>query len=206
MIRYMYDFRYDEDFGEEMESDTHPFLDTSSLNAHLDVFIVADKYDVPSLRHKVVPKFAGLMEISWNTEDFVASMQRLCGPDAVQLADNSLQAVAAEFFANNISKVRQHAALVRMIQEDKSFAGRVLAGLLNPSLSSARQFHTCYKPFRSNNTRPDCSGLTEGSPGFLQALDAICVHCGTSPGGEYRRTGGAVALVQLKQYKKAVIL
>lgn len=59
MLRYIYDMPY-----------AHQVTDHSSFEEDLifclNVFIVADKYDVTGLRRKVVPDFRLHLERTWN--------------------------------------------------------------------------------------------------------------------------------------------
>lgn len=172
----------------------------------MNVFIVADKYDVPCLRRKVLPDFLRLLQITWKTPEFVECVQKLCGPDAIQLADLALYAAVSEFFANNLSKITYHKSLVEMVEEDKSFSGRVLAGLLKPASGSTRHLGVCYKPLRSNRTVPDCTGLIETDPGYLAALHSHCVHCGQAGGTAYTKSGGGTAETRISARIKVALI
>lgn len=120
MIRHMYNLPYD----------VHDLLSSGPLLFFMNVFIVADKYDIPSLREKIVPEFVLRLQLYWQTEDFVECVQKLCGPQAIHLADSALQIAIADFFTRDLSKLMHHDSLVKMINEDTSLTGRVLAGLL----------------------------------------------------------------------------
>lgn len=120
MIRHMYNLPYNE----------CGILILDHLLFHMNVFIVADKYDIPSLREKIVPDFVLDLELLWQTEAFIECVQKLCGPQAVHLADPALQIAIADFFTRDPSKLMHHDSLVKMINEDTSLTGRVLAGLL----------------------------------------------------------------------------
>lgn len=93
IIRHIYGFPYDCSY----DAGPPPLAILTDLMFHINVFAAADKYDVPSLRMIVVEKFAQLMTHKWSAsrEEFCAAVQRLCGPEAVMFADNSLQAFAA---------------------------------------------------------------------------------------------------------------
>lgn len=120
----------------------------------MNVFIVADKYDVPSLRKAVVPDFALHLQLEWRTEDFAECVQKLCGPQAVHMADPALQIAIADFFTSEPSRLMHHDSLEKMINEDTSLTGRVLVGLLKSA--AFRDRSTAYSRARS--------GLRSGTP------------------------------------------
>jgi hypothetical protein len=186
MIRHIYDLPYAQEV-------TESYTSNEDLVFCLNVFIVADKYDIASLRQKVVRDFLKLLQNLWKTSEFVECVQKLCGPEAIHLADTSLQTAVASFFTNNMSKLSYHKSLVKMVEEDKSFTGRILAGLLGVSSGSTRYLGVCKKPNCSNGTKPDCSGRIEGDSDYFAALNLYCVHCGISNGTPYNKTGGGQA-------------
>ena len=130
MIRHIYDLPYSE--CGPLPQCPDPLL------FHMNVFIVADKYDIPSLREKIVPEFVLGLQLHWRTEYFVECVQKLCGPQAAHLADAALQVAIADFFTRDPSKLMVHDSLVEMINEDKSLTGRVLAGLLKSAFFKGR--------------------------------------------------------------------
>lgn len=130
MIRHIYGLRYDKMLEENTLDDAAAFSTNEDLLFHIAVFTAADKYDVASLRPLVVKKFEGLMETSWESENFAISMQKLTGPSAGHLADNTLQAATAAFCARNLLKLIKKDAFVKMIQEEEPFTGRLLTNYL----------------------------------------------------------------------------
>jgi hypothetical protein len=121
MIRYIYDLNYAEE---------QPSTLQERLIFCMNVFIVADKYDVASLRQRVAPAFSDYLQSAWQSDEFGECVEKLCGPDAINLADPALQVIVANFFTNNMSRLTYHKGVFEMIKKDKSFTGRVLAGLL----------------------------------------------------------------------------
>jgi hypothetical protein len=82
----------------------------TQLMYHVNVFVAADKYDVPSLRVLVVSRLTQLMEQKWSTsqqnqQEFCTVIRCLCGLNAVRLADTSLQKAAAAFCSTNILRL-----------------------------------------------------------------------------------------------------
>ncbi|KAG9522879.1 hypothetical protein KCU89_g6531, partial [Aureobasidium melanogenum] len=96
MIRHMYDLPYDKMLQENTVDGSAVYSTNKDLLFHIAVFTAADKYDVASLRPLVVKKFKDLMEIWQSSPKFATSIQKLMGPSAGHLADDTLQAAAAD--------------------------------------------------------------------------------------------------------------
>ncbi|KAG9821564.1 hypothetical protein KCU98_g10599, partial [Aureobasidium melanogenum] len=190
------------DLGDDADSGAVHAMMRYILVFCLNVFIVADKYDVAGLGQTVVPDFRVLLQRTWRSEEFIGCVKKLYGPDAIHLADPSLQTAVADYFVNNISKINHHKSLMEMIEGDKSFTGRILAGLLKPASGSTRYFRVCHKPNRSNRTSPDCTGIREGDTSYLVAMNSRCVHCGSDAGESYRMSGGSLAESKLLPFVK----
>jgi hypothetical protein len=96
MIRHMYHLPYDKMLQENTVDGSAVYSTNKDLLFHIAVFTAADKYDVASLRPLVVKKFKDLMEIWQSSPKFATSIQKLMGPSAGHLADDTLQAAAAD--------------------------------------------------------------------------------------------------------------
>lgn len=83
-MRHIYDMPY-----AEQSTGTSSF--ENDLIFCLNVFIVADKYDVTGLRQKVAPDFHTHLQRTWQTEAFVRCFKKLFGPDAIRLIARPLQ-------------------------------------------------------------------------------------------------------------------
>jgi hypothetical protein len=195
MIRHIYDLPY-------AQEDTH--TDKESLVFCMNVFVLADKYDVASLRRKVVSDFELQLKSTWQSEEFVECVEKLCGPDAICLADPALQVAVTSFFTNNMSKLAYHESLVEMIREDKSFTGRILAGLLETLSGSTRYLGVCYKPNGSIRAKSDCTQKTEEHSDYLAAARDHCVHCGETGGEVYNMSGGGTGKSSISNMIKVV--
>ncbi|THZ27066.1 hypothetical protein D6C91_02389 [Aureobasidium pullulans] len=139
MVRHLYDLPYDQAsvlFAKSTSAD---------LMFHINVFEVADKYDVPSLRVLSVGKFAWLMESIWSIkkEEVCQAIQRLCAPNAVSFADRSLQASAATFCSAHILDLIKIDSFVKMLEEGEPFAGRLLTAVLKGKSESVIQTKKC---------------------------------------------------------------
>ncbi|KAI4849144.1 hypothetical protein E4T44_03527 [Aureobasidium sp. EXF-8845] len=189
MIRHIYDLPY---AGDDMRTSKE------HLVFCMNVFIVADKYDIASLREKVVPDFSDYAQLGWESKEFVECVEKLCGPDAILLADPTLQAAVATFFINNI--------LVKIIKGDKSFTGLVLAGMLESDSGSTRYLGVCYKPNKSNRAMPDCTHVNEKDSNYLAATSERCVHCGETGGEVYNKSGGGTAESTISPRFKVILM
>ena len=72
--------------------------DLFSIDGLIDIYQLADKYDIPILRQSAVNRLPVLayrvIHIPTNTthmRDFVDCIARVCGPDSLQFADNTLK-------------------------------------------------------------------------------------------------------------------
>ncbi|KAL2026510.1 hypothetical protein VTO58DRAFT_102490 [Aureobasidium pullulans] len=206
MIRHIYDLPYAVTTNKDGQDGNVAYAPEECLKFQLNVFMVADKYHVSCLCKQVVPEFLSLLQVTWTTEVFAECVQKLCGPEAIVMADSSLQAAVATFFANNMSKITHHESLVKMIQQDQTFTGRVLAGILTSTLDSTRHLVVCYKPDGSVRRGPDCTGKRKGDPGYLAALNLRCVHCGNPSGQTYHKSGGQAAASRLANSVKVILM
>ncbi|KAH0270730.1 hypothetical protein KCU91_g7877, partial [Aureobasidium melanogenum] len=199
MLRYIYDMPY-----------AHQITGSSTLEEDLifclNVFIVADKYDVAGLRRKVVPDFRLHLQRTWSSEAFVVCVKNLYGPDAIYMADPSLQTAITDF-VDNMSRIAHHKSLVTMIEEDKSFSGRVLASLLKPTTGSIRYLSVCHKPGVSKRGGADCTSRLVEDSGYLSAAQAgRCVHCDAAAGTMYNTTGGGTAMSRVRHTVKVILM
>ncbi|THY73878.1 hypothetical protein D6C86_04965 [Aureobasidium pullulans] len=165
MIRHLYDLPYDQA--------SVLFANSASVDLmfHINVFEVADKYDVPSLRVLAVGRFAWLMESIWSSkkEKVCEAIQRLCAPNAVSFADRSLQASAATFCSAHILDLIKIDSFVKMLEEGEPFAGRLLTAVLRGKSESVIQTKKCDK----------CATVSDST---IQAnLVQKCISCISGP-------------------------
>jgi hypothetical protein len=79
---------------------------------HIDVFMLADKYDCSSLRNAAVSEFrrsAEAFNTHWQTQDIldnlIEAIAEICGPEAHQAADLSLRDEAFSFCAAHYPRI-----------------------------------------------------------------------------------------------------
>ncbi|KAG9652277.1 hypothetical protein KCU64_g8417, partial [Aureobasidium melanogenum] len=162
MIRHIYDLFYEQDLF------TSQFI--LDLMFHVNVFAAADKYDVPSLRAVVVHKFPQLMNQRWSTSqtEFCKVIQRLCGPNAANFADESLQASAASFCSEHIMDLIKLDPFVSMLEEGEPFAGRLLTAVLRGKANGVMETFVC----------SGCKSVSEDD--IKKKVRQTCISCNSS--------------------------
>lgn len=115
MLRHMYNLPYSRLLETKDENSMFEF--------HIKVFMLADKYDCPSLRSVAMPNFRRCADNfinGWSSKDspdaptLYKAIANLCGPPARLTADLSLRHEALKFCAENYNKLfswpmfRQH--------------------------------------------------------------------------------------------------
>ncbi|KAI4773342.1 hypothetical protein E4T52_11681 [Aureobasidium sp. EXF-3400] len=98
-----------------------------SIDRLIDIYQLADKYDIPSLRQSAVYRLPVLAyrviripTITRRMSNFLDCIARVCGPDSVQFADNTLKTI--------VLKICQTYAI--SLLEDKAFLQRYKRGEL----------------------------------------------------------------------------
>lgn len=107
MLRHMYNLPYSQSLKSESCDNVYKF--------HFDVFMLADKYDCPSLRHAAASNFRRAADESLNKRYsfdgpsnmllLIEVIPHLCGPDARQTADCSLRNEVLNFCVVNYTKM-----------------------------------------------------------------------------------------------------
>lgn len=181
MIRHIYGLPYGNTIKEKSEDDNASASVKADLIFLVHLFIAADKYDVPSLRPLVVEEFEDLMHTNWKGDQFIPSMQMLCGPSAGHLADNSLQVAAASFCADHLDRLLKHDSFAAMIRKEEPFAGQLLTRFAN----------------RTNGiTLYACDACKSISDEFLEEEDSRyqCFNC--TKGRSFRDIGPYTAVMK----------
>ncbi|THX75704.1 hypothetical protein D6D04_07221 [Aureobasidium pullulans] len=194
MIRHIYDLPYDQMLQGNTPDDTAAYSTNEDLLFHIAVFTAADKYDVSTLRPLVVKKFEDLMETTWEGEQFATAIQKLTGPSAGHLADNTLQTAAAAFCAKNLTKLIKKETFVKMIQDEEPFSGRLLTGFVTGiSALPPVPFFRCQQS--------KCKKLGERDPAFLSGVRKYakkhCLHCDCTTNAAYYDDNGMYGFISL---------
>jgi hypothetical protein len=115
MLRHLYGAHY---------SKQKEFSDDGMAEFHLSVFILGDKYDISSLRDEASDCFICFLEEERQSESFfdrtIYVIQKLLGPDAPQLADQSLTEYTSLF-------VLEHFCL---LLSDRTFRDLLAEGIM----------------------------------------------------------------------------
>jgi D-hexose-6-phosphate mutarotase len=105
---------------------------------HINVSMLADKYDCPSLRNAAVAKFhrsANVFHKYWQIQDtldnLISAIAELCGPDAQQAADLYLRNEALSFCAANHGRIFINVEFQKKVQDSSLFDGEAMAKLLS---------------------------------------------------------------------------
>lgn len=187
MIRHIYDLPYDQMLEANTFDDTAAYSTNEDLLFHIAVFTAADKYDVSTLRPLVVKRFEDLMETTWEGDQFATAIQKLTGPSAGHLADNTLQTAAAAFCAKNLTKLIIKETFVKMIQDEEPFSGRLLTGFMTGISASLP-----VPLFRCQQSK--CKKLGERDPAFLSGVREYakkhCMHCDGTTATTYYDVNG----------------
>jgi len=169
MLRHMYNLPYSQ--AKAFGSDT--------LKFHIDVFMLADKYDCPSLRSAAVSSFRHTADLSitsgFNTGfgSLINNIANLCGSNAVQTADPSLRDTALNFCAVNYSKLFTYIDFRVQLHAGSLFDTDAMHKLLitlgelasekNRSLDPSHISHidgwNCLAPGINYSSRSSCDGM-----------------------------------------------
>ncbi|KAG9660044.1 hypothetical protein KCU64_g3461, partial [Aureobasidium melanogenum] len=119
MLRHLYGLRYLE---QELELDERRIL-----GFHLTVFMLGDKYDIKTLRSDAAELFGDFLQMeeenSENSgfwDETIYAIQKVLGPNAPQLADQSLAEDAQDFAIKNFE----------LLFQDITFRGLIAAGTM----------------------------------------------------------------------------
>ena len=95
----------------------------------VDVYLLADKYDVPGLRQSASNKFRVMTYNKFrfpsvsaiSTVEFVDCIARVCGPDSLQSADGAMRALVIEICQKNSISLLQNNAFVHRYTRGELF-------------------------------------------------------------------------------------
>lgn len=132
MLRHMYNLPYSQSLKSESCDNVYKF--------HFDVFMLADKYDCPSLRHAAASNFRRAADESLNKRYqfggpsnmllLIEMIPQLCGPDARQTADSSLRNEVLNFCVVNYTKMFEIAQFREQLKHGDMFDEDAMIKLL----------------------------------------------------------------------------
>jgi hypothetical protein len=100
-----------------------------SIDALVDIYQLADKYDIPGLRHNAIDELysfvsTGLQKTTaHNTfkDHFMDCIARVCGPDAVQFADTTIRTTILDLCQENCLSLFQNKAFLKRYTRGQLF-------------------------------------------------------------------------------------
>jgi len=122
---------YSDDGVEYLQTD--PEARVKELRFYVDVFIVADKYDCPSLRQKVSSHFAtaaDMMVEFGHYQELVTVMSRICGPNAPQIAASELREEVVNLCLGHFKTFTTEKTFVQALVDGELFADPCTSRLL----------------------------------------------------------------------------
>lgn len=132
MLRHMYNLPYSESL--------EPTSADNVYKVHFDVFMLADKYDCPSLRQAAVSNFRRTADKSvrklshyyrsTNMLSFIEIIPHLCGTDARPTADSSLRNKALKFCVVNYTKLFELTSFREQLKDGNMFDEDAMVKLL----------------------------------------------------------------------------
>jgi hypothetical protein len=107
----------------------HGLGSSVSMDKLIDIYQLADKYDIPGLRHYASGKlYISVIESFHDSsgnitfrDPFMDCIARLCGPDAVQFADNSIKTMIMELCQENCIPLLQNKAFIQRYARGELF-------------------------------------------------------------------------------------
>ncbi|GAB7356779.1 hypothetical protein MBLNU459_g7673t2 [Dothideomycetes sp. NU459] len=152
MIRHCYNLAYDETIDDTIVDNKDNILGEGGgkstikdLIFHIDTFVLANKYDVPSLRILVIEKLEKRMLISWKNPEFADAVKAVWSLDNNSLVDPALRDLVLAFCSDRMPSLIKIPRFVDMIEKEEPFLGKLLrltfdsgrdGGVLHRSISS----------------------------------------------------------------------
>lgn len=120
MLRFMYSFDYASTCG------------TSSMVFDAQMYQIADKYQIPSLKAHSMSRFGAAIATGWDMDDFSVAVSVVY--NSTPSDDRSLRDLAVETSCANIEKLLQHDDFCKLLRETPDFSADLI-----PVLCDERQ-------------------------------------------------------------------
>jgi hypothetical protein len=134
MLRHIYDMPFN-----DQESAPPPNVKQMDIGFHIGTFLVADEYDVPTLRDAVVHGFERVMLMALNQPQFFSEINNLC---RLGSADCRLRELAVAFCVKHANLLFEESCWVQSARDHDKLFGRLLVAVIRedkPSISSLTQ-------------------------------------------------------------------
>ena len=134
MLRHIYDIPFN-------DQDSAPVSNVKQMDIgfHISTFLVADEYDVPTLRDEVVHGFERVMLMAWDQPQFFSEINDLC---RLVSADCRLRELAVAFCVKHASTLFGDSCWVQSARDHDQSFGKLLIAVVTedkPSISSLTQ-------------------------------------------------------------------
>jgi hypothetical protein len=134
MLRHIYDMPFN-----DQESALTSNVKQMDIGFHISTFLVADEYDVPTLRDEVIHGFERVMLMAWDQPQFFSVIMDLC---RLVSADCRLRELAVAFCVKHASLLFEESCWVQSARHPEQSFGRLLIAVVTedkPSISSLTQ-------------------------------------------------------------------
>ena len=121
MVRFFYNFDYDDDIPENIEPKTESSL--SLLQLHARMFALGDRYDIPGLREYAVRKYSSRCAACWNSLEFLKTIP-----------------VIYESTAASVKQLRNLACNLMRKKMSRILANKCVAAVYDKNLSELPEF------------------------------------------------------------------
>jgi speckle-type POZ protein len=154
MLRFMYHFDYSNIHG------------ASTMIFNAQVYGLADKYIIPTLKGHAREKFRTVIRSGWAMDDFPLAVSEAY--NSTPETDRGLRGLVVEVADANINKLLENELFRDVLRETPGFAIDIV-----DSLSSSRQKQ------RKDHKRYSCKSCGEFMDGDLsRGTYYYCIHCG----------------------------
>lgn len=163
-LKKLIDFFYSTDYDEDLPE----VANTSVLQLHAQMFLLADQYDIPGLLFIAVKKFRARCVNSWDALEFLHSMReiyKLTPPAIIRLRETACVVIRG-YLPEMLDDAVTADCFEKTVLEVPDFAKDLLSGYINRPLMG--YCDTC----RSNQS--------------MECLQTRCQNCNRGQGGHKR--------------------
>src|ERR1700733_9373338 len=145
MIDFLYKAQYDVGCGgstERAEDEPAPATDPGApLIVHARLYILGDKYDIPSLKELASRYYGEIVATQWNTKAFPESAEIIYNNIVVER--DKLKDVIYEKATSNISTLISEPGFESLLRRTNDFAADILISFIQTQKSKTGNTFTC---------------------------------------------------------------
>lgn len=153
MIHFMYHFDYSNTQG----------ISTMVFNAQ--VYSLADRYMIPTLKHLAKDKFETAIKTGWAMDDFLLAVDVVYSSSPE--SDRGLRDLVVGISGGNLKELLKNAGFQNLLSEKPKFAADIIISGVSSKFGSENSVHTYQCPNCAKNIKVEWQ---EGSYFY-------CVHC-----------------------------